>query len=142
MSMPRNEMERIKRRAGKPMAASAGPSTYYGETELLKQRQRAMPMGQAPTDAVAQNITLARATRDEAAPMRPVPGQLGPLTRPTDRPLEPLTQGANFGDGFSALQAGIPMYSPEQGAMAELRMIAMSSPASTLGDLLDKYGYA
>lgn len=140
--MPRNEMERMKRRAGKPMGASAGPSTYYGETELLKQRQRAMPMGQAPTDSIAQNIALARTTQEAAAPSRPVPGQMGPLTRPTDRPMEPLTQGANFGDGFNALQAGIPMYSPEQGAMAELRMIAMSAPGTTLGDLLDKYGTA
>lgn len=140
MSMSRTEMEKMRKRAGKPMGVSAGPSSYYGETELLKQRQRAMPMGQAPTDSVAQNAALARI--EPQMMERPVPGQLGPLTRPTDRPMEPLTQGANFGPGLSAFQAGIPMYSPEEGAMSELRMIAMSSPGSTLGDLLDKYGTA
>jgi hypothetical protein len=140
MSMSRTEMEKMRKRAGRPMGVSAGPSSYYGETELLKQRQRAMPMGQAPTDSVAQTAALARIEPQMVE--RPVPGQLGPLTRPTDRPMEPLTQGANFGPGLSAFQAGIPMYSPEEGAMSELRMIAMSSPGSTLGDLLDKYGTA
>jgi hypothetical protein len=118
-------------KAGKPMGVAAGPSTYYGETELLKQRQRAMPMGQAPTESVGRVNAKKPTVR---------PGSLPPLIRPTERMEEPITQGANFGPGLNAFQAGIVPMDPRQEAINELRMIAQMYPSTGILDLLDKYG--
>ena len=73
------------------MAPTAVPGQTYGEAGAQMAAQRAVPMG-AP-----------------AAPKAPTvaPGQYGPLDRPTERPNEPITAGADFGAGPSSLQAGI-----------------------------------
>ncbi len=83
--------------------------------------QRAVPMGTPPTEV-----------------QRPVPGTLGALTRPTERPMEPITAGAPFGMGPGPVGAGIPQPSGDN-ALEELRMIYQMFPNDDLADLIDSY---
>lgn len=130
MSMNRTDLQSLAERAGKKLAVKTPPSSQYGEATRLRQAQQAVPMGQAPTDAVGQ-----------VNAQRPRPGQLGPLTRATDRPMEPITAGADFGAGPNALQAGVPMLNDTDNAITELVNIARLYPDTNLADLIDKYGY-
>jgi hypothetical protein len=71
---------------------------------------------------------------------RPVPGAQS-LTRPTERPSEPITAGANFGAGPNAMQAGlIPRMIPEDPVLDELRTLYSMFPNDDLANLLSKYG--
>jgi len=106
------------------VAIQAATGQTYGEAGKQMAAQRAVPMGGAPTD-VAQTATP-----------RPVPGTLGSLTRPTERPSEPITAGAPFGAGPSPMAAGIPMPTGDQ-ALAELRAIYSMYPNDDLADLID-----
>jgi hypothetical protein len=78
------------------VAIQAATGQTYGEAGKQMAAQRAVPMGAPPTETPVQ-----------AQARRPMPGSLGDLTRPTDRPNEPITAGADFGAGPSSLQAGI-----------------------------------
>lgn len=64
----------------------AATGQTYGEAGKQIAAQKAVPMGQAPTDQAAQEQTVS-------------PGQLGGLTAPTQRPEEPISAGANYGEG-------------------------------------------
>jgi hypothetical protein len=78
------------------VAIQAATGQTYGEAGKQMAAQRAVPMGAPPTETVGQPQIR-----------RPMPGSLGDLTRPTERPDEPITAGADFGAGPSSLQAGI-----------------------------------
>jgi hypothetical protein len=78
------------------VAIQAATGQTYGEAGKQMAAQRAVPMGAPPTEAAGQPQMR-----------RPMPGSLGDLTRPTERPDEPITAGADFGAGPSSLQAGI-----------------------------------
>jgi len=109
------------------MAVQAATGQTYGEAGKQMAAQRAVPMGAPPTEAPQVK--------------RPVPGTLGSLTRPTERPSEPITAGANFGAGPSAIGAGIPIpQSPTARAIDEIRAIAQLYGSDDLLDLLDAYG--
>ena len=115
----------MRNTAGK-IAAKAATGQTYGEAGKQLAAQRAVPMGAAPTDAVPVQ--------------RPVPGTLGGFARPTERPNEPITAGANFGAGPNAIQAGIPMMlDSRQQAVEELRAIYAMYPTEDLADLLNAY---
>ena len=103
------------------MAIQAATGQTYGKATEQRNAQRAVPMGTPPTEV-----------------QRPVPGTLGSLTRPTERPMEPITAGANFGAGPSAVGAGIPQPSGDN-ALEELRMIYQMFPNDDLADLIDSY---
>ena len=97
----------------------------YGEAQRQTEAQRAMPIAAAPTDQAAMV-------------QRPIPGTLGALSRPTERPDEPITAGADFGSGPNAYQAGIPiMLNSQQSAIEELRAIYQMYPSDDLLDLLN-----
>ena len=109
------------------MAIQAATGQTYGEAGKQIAAQRAVPMGAPPTEAPQVQ--------------RPVPGTLGSLTRPTERPMEPITAGANFGAGPNAIAAGIPIpQSPDSRAVDEIRAIAQLYGSDDLLDLLDAYG--
>lgn len=129
MASNRTDLQNVAVQAGKKIAVQTPPSSQYGEATRLRQAQQAVPMGQAPTDAVGQ-----------VNAQRPRPGSMGPLTRPTDRPMEPITSGADFGPGMNSLQAGIPMMNDYDNSINELLNIARLYPNSGLADLIDKYG--
>jgi hypothetical protein len=103
------------------VAIQAATGQTYGKATEQMNAQRAVPMGTPPTEV-----------------QRPVPGTLGSLTRPTERPMEPITAGANFGAGPSAVGAGIPQ-SAGDNALEELRMIYQMFPNDDLADLIDSY---
>jgi hypothetical protein len=75
------------------VAAKVATGQTYGMAKQQMDAQRAVPMGKSPVDA----------------PVRrgPAPGSLPALTRPTERPNEPITAGADVGAGPTSLQAGI-----------------------------------
>jgi len=102
---------------------SSAMTPQYGGVKALADAQKAVPTGPSPTSAPPQI-------------QRPVPGAAGPLTRPTERPNEPITAGANFGPGPNAMQAGIPIPTGDQ-ALAELRAIYAMYPNDDLADLID-----
>ena len=109
------------------VAIQAATGQTYGEAGKQIAAQRAVPMGIPPTEAPQVQ--------------RPVPGTLGSLTRPTERPAEPITAGANFGAGPNAIAAGIPLpQSPDARAVDEIRAIAQLYGSDDLLDLLDAYG--
>ena len=109
------------------VAIQAATGQTYGEAGKQIAAQRAVPMGTPPTEAPQIQ--------------RPVPGTLGALTRPSERPMEPITAGANFGAGPSSIAAGIPIpQSPDARAVDEIRAIAQLYGSDDLLDLLDAYG--
>lgn len=99
----------------------------YGDKVKLQRAQQAVPAGPSPVDAQRQAPVVQ-------------PGSLPPLLGPTNRPNEPITAGANFGPGPSALQAGVPLRSESQFAVDELRAIAQLHPTEELTMMLDKWG--
>jgi hypothetical protein len=86
-----------------PRQAATGQT--YGKAARQTEAQRAVPMGGAPTDVSAQP--------------RQVPGTLGSLTRPSERPGEPITAGAPFGAGPNN-NAVLPSTPPEKGSREDL----------------------
>jgi hypothetical protein len=103
------------------VAIQAATGQTYGKATEQMNAQRAVPMGAPPTEV-----------------QRPVPGTLGSLTRPTERPMEPITAGANFGAGPSAVGAGIPQPTGDS-ALEELKAIYQAYPNDDLADLIDSY---
>jgi hypothetical protein len=103
------------------VAIQAATGQTYGKATEQRNAQRAVPMGTPPTEV-----------------QRPVPGTLGSLTRPTERPMEPITAGAPFGMGPSPVGAGIPQPAGDN-ALEELRMIYQMFPNDDLADLIDSY---
>jgi hypothetical protein len=114
-------------RGGGKVARTVATGQTYGAAARQMESQRAVPMGKAPT---------------EVAPQRPrvQPGTLGALTRPTERPGEPVTAGANFGAGPNSAAAGIPVpRSPRSAALDEIRAIAAITGSKSLLDLVNAY---
>lgn len=87
--------------------------------------QRAVPMGN-PTPSIQQTP-------------RPTPGQAGPLTRPTERPNEPITAGAPFGPGRTPVAPGYSGPRTADPVLAELRALYALNPNDALADMIDSY---
>lgn len=79
------------------LPATAAPGQTYGAAGAQMQAQQQMPMGGQPTPSAGAG------PQGEGGPAPVQPGQFGPLTRPTDRPDEPLTAGAPVGPGANTL---------------------------------------
>jgi len=111
------------------LPVTTATNQQYGMALAQQKSQQAVPMGQSPVSAPQQTTPTVR------------PGSLTPLTAPTARPNEPITAGADFGPGTTAMGAGIPMM-PSENMMAlqELRQISQMFPTEDLLDLLDAYG--
>jgi len=103
------------------VAIQAATGQTYGKATEQMNAQRAVPMGTPPTEV-----------------QRPVPGTLGSLTRPTERPTEPITAGAPFGAGPGPVGAGIPQPTGDS-ALEELKAIYQAYPNDDLADLIDSY---
>ena len=99
----------------------------YGKRKQQEDAMRAVPMAPSPT-GTPQPVR------------RPTPNAPGSLTAPTARPNEPITAGAPFGAGPGPLAAGIPMRTPTENAVDEVRQIAMMYELDDLLDALDAYG--
>jgi hypothetical protein len=110
------------------MAKTAVPGQAYGEAGAQLASQSVVPMaGAAPSAAPAA-----------PAPSPIMPGSLGSLTRPTERPDEPLTAGASFGPGPTpGTQFVVPKESDP--VLNELRGLYRAYPSPELADMLDSY---
>lgn len=105
----------------KKIAAQAAKGQTYGEAGKQIEAQRAVPMGAAPTDSVP----------------RPAPGSMGAFNRPTERPEEPVTAGANLGVGPTATQAGIfPPIDTGRSVLEEIIALNSVYPNDDLRDLI------
>jgi hypothetical protein len=112
--------------ASPAMMAARGQT--YGKRKQQMEAQRAVPMGRSPVETTA------------AQAVRPQPAAPGAFLAPTARPAEPITAGAPFGPGLGPLAAGIPMRTPTDNAVDEVRQIAMMYELDDLLDALDSYG--
>ena len=115
------------RNPAEKMAKTAVPGQAYGEAGKQLASQSVVPMGGSPAPA-------------PAAPSAPpvMPGSLGALTRPTERPNEPLTAGASFGPGPTpGTQFVVPKESDP--VLNELRGLYQAYPSPELADMLDSY---
>lgn len=116
----------LRNPAGK-IAKQAATGQTYGQAGAQLAAQSAVPMGAPPTEGIQpqQQPTI-------------TPGAMGPLTRPTERPNEPVTAGASFGPGptpgtqFIVPKAADPV-------LNELRGLYQAYPSPELADMLDSY---
>lgn len=106
----------------KKMAVTAAPGQTYGEAGAQRAAQQAVPMG---------------------APQAPVvaPGSLGPLDRPTERPMEPVTAGnpMGAGPGAEALVTPLPdtlMAGGKQDLINQVRYVYSKYPNTAVLQLL------
>ena len=110
------------------VAVQAAKGQTYGAASAQMESQRAVPMGQAPTEMQA------------GQPAPALPGSLGAFNRPTERPEEPITAGVDFGEGLNAMQSGISKPPRVNDPVVErLRSLYAQFPNSDLADLLDSY---
>ena len=118
------------RNPAKKMAAKAAPGQTYGEAGKQVAAQRAVPMAAPPTDVAPT-----------ATPQQPrvAPGSMGPLSRPTERPNEPLTAGAPFGPGRTQQLGGYIGPRNSDPILDELRALYATYPSEELADMLDSY---
>ena len=99
----------------------------YGQATQQASSQQAVSPGSAPADVQAQQV------------VRPVPGAQS-LTRPTERPDEPITAGADIGAGPNALQAGLrPRVVPVDDTLETLRALYRMYPSDGLLEVLSSY---
>ena len=109
---------------------STASNQQYGMRLAQQKAQQAVPMGQSPT-TVPSPVQSQR---------RVAPGSLTPLTAPTARPDEPITAGADFGPGTTAMGAGIPNeMSANDDALLELKAIYSAYPSQDLADVIQFY---
>jgi hypothetical protein len=112
------------RNPAKKMAAT------YGEAGKQVAAQRAVPMAAPPTDV---------APAPQPQQPRVAPGSIGPLSRPTERPTEPLTAGAPFGPGRNQQLGGYIGPRNSDPILDELRALYATYPSEELADMLDSY---
>jgi len=100
----------------------------YGEGAAQARAQQMVPPGAPPTAVQGQQMA------------RPRPGAQ-PLGRPTERPQESITAGADFGPGPNAMEAGLrPRIIPNDDVMTRLREVYLLYPNDGLRMLLNRYG--
>jgi hypothetical protein len=101
----------------------------YGDAAQQAAAQGQVAPGSAPTTVEAQQMAAQQAPR-------PRPGAQQFL-RPTERPNEPITAGADFGAGPTAQQAGIvSRIIPEDNTLETLRALYSRYPSPELARLL------
>ena len=99
----------------------------YGQATQQAASQQSVSPGSAPADVQAQQV------------VRPVPGAQS-LTRPTERPDEPITAGADIGAGPNSLQAGLrPRVVPVDDTLETLRALYRMYPSDGLLEVLSSY---
>jgi hypothetical protein len=109
------------------MAATAAKGQAYGEAGKQIAAQQAVPMGASPASMMPQGVA---------------PGSMGGLTRPTERPAEPITAGADFGAGMNMAQAGITTTLPGfNDTLEELKVLFRQFPNDDLAGLLSAIQY-
>lgn len=100
----------------------------YGQGAAQIRAQQAVPAGAPPTAVQGQQMA-----------QRPRPGAQA-FNRPSERPNEPITAGADFGPGMNSMQAGIrPRFIREDEIEQRLMMLYRAHPNEGLRLLLNRY---
>lgn len=127
----------------KPLPIEAAPNQGYGEAAAQRASQQAIPMGLpsvAPTQAAPAPSPAPSPTPSvggiQSVLGTPLAGANGALTRPTERPNEPVTHGLPVGPGAGpeALQgigAAARQSTIEQGTLAHLLTSLAAQPTAT-----------
>lgn len=119
----RNPAQKIARQAAKGQT--------YGEAGKQMQSQRVVPMGASPSDAAIPEPQQVMA-----------PGALGGFARPTERPNEPGTSGADAGPGPSYSDAGLPQVAQSADpVLQELLVLYKQFPNDGLANLISVLQY-
>src|ERR1035437_7628277 len=103
-SSPAKQLQPNRSDLTKPLPVQAAPNQGYGEAAQQKVAQRAIPMGPPPIQGPPPAAPAPGTALPGAGPSSPqlplaIPGAAGPLSRPTERPNEPVTHGLPMGPG-------------------------------------------
>lgn len=123
-------------------AVKTGPSRQYGERAAAEAAQRALPMAGRPTVPPPIAVGASPATSNSGAPALgssgPQPGQLTPLSAPTQRPNEPLTAGLAFGPGAGPEANPFGAVGSSDDAVLALRAAYNAYPSEELRAILQR----
>jgi hypothetical protein len=104
----------------------------YGEGAAQNRSQQMVSPGSAPVDVEAQRQAVMEQRR-----MRP--GAM-PLTRPSERPDEPITAGADFGEGPGSMASGVVgRIIPQDPVIETLRALYSMYPNDGLAEMIQKF---
>lgn len=106
----------------------------YGQRAQQVRAQQAVPAGTSPATVQGQQMAA-----QQEGPTGPVPGAR-PFARPTERPDEPITAGADFGPGPNRMQAGPrPRIIPNNPVVEQLKVLLQMYPNDELRMLVQRY---
>jgi len=108
------------------------PSQTYGDATASQAAQRALPL---PGPGASVPSPSAAGPGNTQAPPMALPGQLGPLNAPTQRPSEPITAGLNSGPGPGPEAVGMAQ-PQEDPTLAQLKGILARFPNQDLQALI------
>lgn len=112
----------------------AVPGQTYGQVQAQTEAQRAVPMAPSPQPSGLPAPAAPGGPSMPALPPTP-PGAAGPLTRPTERPLEPVTAGIASGPGPGPEALPPPPAAATAKVSALLAAAAASTGSPTLSNL-------
>jgi len=114
------------------------PSAQYGQGVQQLQSQQAIPLPNNNALPSTANQAVQQQQAAATVPAGPMPGELGGLQDPSQRPNEPVTHGALSGPGGGpeVLQTGLPMNSVSQ----MLSSLAQTSNSADLAVLAQAAG--
>lgn len=109
--------------------ATTVPGQDYGEAAAQRIAQQAIPMG-SPSSPGAPVPSLS------PAPSAPIAGSNGPISRPSERPNEPVTTGLPMGPGagpesLTGVGAAARQNALEQGTLRHLLTSLAAQPNAT-----------
>lgn len=110
------------------------PGQGYGEAAQQRAAQQQIPMGPPPAPAGASSPSPAGPM--SAIPGAPLVGASGSLTRPTERPNEPVTHGLPVGPGggpeiLDGIGGAARQNAIEQGTLSHLLSSLAAQPGSS-----------
>lgn len=118
------------RNPAQKVARQAAKGQTYGEAGKQMQSQKVVPMAKSPSDA--------QVAEPAAGPM---PGAIQ-FARPTERPNEPGTYGADAGPGPSYSGAGLPQVAQSADpVLQELLVLYKQFPNDGLANLISVLQY-
>lgn len=112
---------------------SGNPGVSYTNRSDLNEKPRTQPVRAAPQEVYGQ-----RGQMEAAQAQLPLPGSMGAMDRPTDRPAEPLQAGMPTGPGPGPQALG-PMGSSDDDVLMDLRRVYAVAPTDGLRELIERF---
>lgn len=112
----------------RPLPIATAKNQPYGEAGAQADAQRQIPLAPAPGPGAA-------GAPGAGGPPGPMPGSLGAFDRPSDRPGEPLTHGADLGPGGGQEVLGIKP--PPQGGPPITQLLMTLAQTSGSKDIME-----